>query len=222
MRAPYARCERTPLPVSNWGGRSIKKVLLVTYLLSLILALSDPSYYFLTLLPKAYTGIRQPWCYLTDFEPYVAKSVAVRSRIADAKRWQVPSYAHMFSLILLRDQWYQDQVIDDQWRTTANARNLKDTLFTSIYDFMCYSIWWAGAWHSTSVILLWLILSTRRIVVSCSYDDRWATDIAFDVSDGSMAILVPFTPSTVETVNGGVTDLHPTVVTSVWTELNWA
>ena len=41
-----------------------------------------------------------------------------------------------------------------------------------------------------------------------------------DVSDGSMAILVPLTPSAVETtVNGGVTDLHPTVVTSVWTEL---
>ena len=70
----------------------------------------------------------------------------------------------------------------------------------------------AGACHSTSAMPLWLLPSTRRIVVGCNYDDRWAADIAFDVSDGCMAILVP--------VNDGVIDLHPMVVTSVWTELN--
>ena len=106
------RCGKTSLPVFNYGGRSIK---------SGFSYVSDLPYFStsLTLPTKAYTGIRQPWCYQTDLEPYVADSVAVHAiaYIADAKRWQIPSYAHMFSLILLRDQWYdKDQVIDDQWR----------------------------------------------------------------------------------------------------------
>ena len=37
----------------------------------------------------------------------------------------------------------------------------------------------AGACHSTSVIPLWLLPSTQRVVVSCSYDDGWAADIAW-------------------------------------------
>ena len=67
------------------------------------------------------------------------------------------------------------------------------------------------------MIPLWLL---RRIVVGCSYDDWWATDNAFNAFDGSMAIFVPLTLPAVETVNSGVIDLHTTVVTSLWTELN--
>ena len=49
--------------------------------------------------------------------------------------------------------------------------------------------------------------STLRIVVGCSYEDGWAADIAWTSLMAGMVILVPLTPSAVETMNGGVIDL---------------
>ena len=60
------------------------------------------------------------------------------------------------------------------------------------------------------MIPLWLLPSTRRIVVGSNYDDRWAAcRHCLDVFDGSMAILVPLTPSAAETVNGVCHRLTP-------------
>ena len=76
----------------------------------------------------------------------------------------------------------------------------------------------AGACHSTSVISLWLLSSTRRKVVGYNYEDSWASEITWM----PLVILVPLTPSAAETVNDGVIDLHPTVVTNARTEPNSA